>query len=595
MPTRNTDSSAITRLQQARAVAFGQTRQNLLTNSSNPLRAYSTTNPQSGNSNNSVMLNVINGNYTTYDKPFLLTVVSVPPTAELPFPLIPQPSVFVDPPIPIDQTVLYAFQSVLTFGTTNNYGPTVMSRFLYVWFLSVVSAWNWVQTSPQLPRTHDNWDFTVQNPLNYDDSTTWMVITVNYIMSTMSITGYNSNYLLDRTKTCHGWDSQTLASEIARIQAAGNWTGWTTAWTTWLTDRNADGYLTAKIPGPLPGSPNSQYKNGSTTLNPLLTVDPSTYTAPTQWTPLVLNGANKLYATPTWNNVRSTCLSAQDEQGLSDLAAPYFPSTPQARYADLSGMLDKTATMTDYDKLTAEWWAGGPTTSTPPGILMWYWKNYMATYNISDTQGTRAFMLSGLQVAIGLFEAGRVAWGQKLLYTQARPIQDIRRLWRGQVVTGYTGQGVSGEAWMPYQEATFVTPPFPDFVSGHSTYSAVFANTMAQWFGDDIRTDKLVTMTDLNLVTPTLSGVIETQPFGTVVFPVGSSGIQPGVVPAQATTISFTKWSDLAQSAGISRQYGGIHCMSAHLGSLAMIGDDNGVILNEMNGLYKMIKNSWSF
>jgi hypothetical protein len=542
------------------------------------------------------MLDVVNGNYTTYQQTFPITVVSVPPTSELPFPLIPQPSVFVDPPIPIDQTVLYAFQSVLAFGASKNYAPTVMSRFLYVWFLSVVSAWNWVQTSPQLPGTHDGWNFAIQNPLNYDDSTTWMVITVNYIMSTMSVTGYDSTYLLNRTKTCHGWDSQTLASEIARIQAAGNWTGWTTAWSSWLTGRNADGYLVAKAPALIPTNrtPTAQYPNANVTLNPSLTVEPN-YIDPAKWTPLVLNGANKLYATPTWNNVRSTCLSAQDEQDLSGLATPYFPSTTQARYADLSGMLDKTATMTDYDKLTAEWWAGGPTTSTPPGILMWYWKNYMATYSISDTQGTRAFMLSGLQVAIGLFEAGRVAWGQKLYYTQARPIQDIRRLWRNQIVIGYNGQGISGEAWMPYQESTFVTPPFPDFVSGHSTYSAVFANTMAQWFGDTIRTDKLVTMTDLNLVTPTLSGVVETQPFGTVVFPVGSSGIQPGVVPAQPTTISFTNWSQLAQSAGISRQYGGIHCMSAHLGSLAIVGDDDGVILNGSNGLYKMIKTSWSF
>jgi len=95
-------------------------------------------------------------------------------------------------------------------------------------------------------------------------------------------------------------------------------------------------------------------------------------------------------------------------------------------------------------------------------------------------------------------------------------------------------------------------------------------------------------MTDLNLVTPTLSGQVQTQPFGTVVFPRGSSGIQPGVVPAQTTTLSFTTWSGLAQSAGISRQYGGIHCMSAHLGSVAMIGNDS-------QGLYKMIKDGWSF
>jgi hypothetical protein len=147
---------------------------------------------------------------------------------------------------------------------------------------------------------------------------------------------------------------------------------------------------------------------------------------------------------------------------------------------------------------------------------------------------------------------------------------------------------------MPYQEVNFVTPPFPDFVSGHSGYSAVFANTMAQWFGDDIRTDGLVTMTDLNLVTPVQLG-IQTQPFGTIVFPQGSSEIQHDVVPTQATTLSFTTWSGLAQSAGISRQYGGIHCLSAHLGSLALIGDNDGVVLNGTTGLYKMIKNSWSF
>ena len=166
-------------------------------------------------------------------------------------------------------------------------------------------------------------------------------------------------------------------------------------------------------------------------------------------------------------------------------------------------------------------------------------------------------------------------------YTQSRPIQEIRRTYRGQRLTGYDGQGVSGELWMPYQEATFVTPPFPDFVSGHSAFSKMFADVMEEWFGNAIDTSKMANLSDLNLVTADLSAP-QQNPFGTVIFPPGSSRIQPGVVPAQPTTLSFTSWSELAYSAGISRQYGGIHASSAHAGSLAIVA-----------GLYPLIQSYW--
>ena len=134
---------------------------------------------------------------------------------------------------------------------------------------------------------------------------------------------------------------------------------------------------------------------------------------------------------------------------------------------------------------------------------------------------------------------------------------------------------------MPYQEANFVTPPFPDFTSGHSAYSKIFANVMGQWFGDAIDTSKIVTLSDLSRVTPDLTAA-QTGPFGSVVFPTGSSLIQPAVVPAAPTTLAFTTWSGLAESAGLSRQYGGIHALSAHEGSLAIVA-----------GLYPMIRAAW--
>jgi hypothetical protein len=109
----------------------------------------------------------------------------------------------------------------------------------------------------------------------------------------------------------------------------------------------------------------------------------------------------------------------------------------------------------------------------------------------------------------------------------------------------------------------------------------MFADVMEQWFGDAIDTSKTANLSDLNLVTADLSG-LQQNPFGTIVFPIGSSLIQPGVVPAQPTTLSFTSWSQLASSAGISRQYGGIHAISAHAGSLAIVA-----------GLYPLINSYW--
>ena len=587
MTQRNYDASMLTFLMRDRANANFYKRQAYLTNTAaNPATNYPLGNPQSGNFDASLIGNVAAGSYTTYTKAALLSVPSVPCSCEV---LGPLP--FVDPPIPVDVSVLYAFEAFLAYAATQNYPPTVMSRLLYLWFASVVGAWNWVQSSPQLSGTVDSWTWTTQSPLSYDDSTTWLILAINAIMPRFVASGYDYAYLLNRTQTCHGWTSAELAAAIQRIQDAGAWSAWTTTWSSWYTNRGGDGSTTWKV-GVSPPTPAVAFVNGTTYLNANDTVDPATYADPSGWTPLWIQavdvsgtwtgGTKQKYATYNWGAVTSTCLSAKDETDLSGLAAPFFPGAA-LRQSELADVVSKTAALTDSQKLTAEWWAGGPYTLTPPGILMWFWKHYMATYGSGG--GDRAFLLSGLQIAVGLFETGRVVWAQKLAYKQARPIQEIRRLYRGQVLTGYNGQGVSGEAWMPYQEATFVTPPFPDFVSGHSAFSAMFAAVMAQWFGDTIRTDKTVALTDLGLVTPMLAGSVQTRPFGSVVIPSGSSRVQPGAVPASPVTLGWTTWSDLAASAGISRQYGGIHAQSAHLGSLALV--------NGSTGLYQKIRTYW--
>jgi hypothetical protein len=177
------------------------------------------------------------------------------------------------------------------------------------------------------------------------------------------------------------------------------------------------------------------------------------------------------------------------------------------------------------------------------------------------------FVWSGLDLSLHLFEMGRIVWGLKKAHMEARPIQEIRRLYRGQTVKKYDGTDILGESWVPYQETNFVTPPFADFPSGHSAFSRSFANVMNAWFGTSIDSAVNVNLSDITLISPALSP--QTVSFGSFVFGTGASLIQPGAVPSAPTTLIWSTWNDLAESAGISRKYGGIHATSAHTGSVA--------------------------
>jgi hypothetical protein len=44
---------------------------------------------------------------------------------------------------------------------------------------------------------------------------------------------------------------------------------------------------------------------------------------------------------------------------------------------------------------------------------------------------------------------------------------------------------IRGEDWLPYQRANFVTPSFPEYLSGHSTFSAAAAMLLKAATGSD--------------------------------------------------------------------------------------------------------------
>ena len=487
-------------------------------------------------------------------------------------------------PTPLQTFVFATLEVVFQYISSTNCGPTRASRYFYLWMNTVATAYSWVQATGPLNRVVDGWNWSPHYPLplaKEDYVATWMTQALVVAMPLL-IPTVTAAHLLQLERNLRLWTPLEQATQAGLVKELGRFKQWKAAWLLWFSLRQTDGNVAAQAP-PL----FSQLPNGGILLDPAICQDITAYPQPTRWTPLVLKSIPKPYYTRTWETVRSIVLTAANDTTAKAAAAPYFPGydTP-ARQTELDDVIAKTGLLgipgllSDTEKVVAEFWAGGPNTITPPGMFMWLWRQHGLAFQVATTQSYDTLFYSGLDLAIHLMEVGRVAWGLKLQYIEARPIQDIRRYYATTDLSGWqttvdpaTGgllpaQDVSGCLWRPYQAANFVTPPFPDFVSGHSAYSQSFATVMSGWYGASIPTSLPTVAYDLPLFSPLFRGP-QTQPFGVFAISPGTSEVQPSIVPATPLTLAFATWSDIALSAGYSRQWGGIHAMSAHVGAVA--------------------------
>ena len=90
--------------------------------------------------------------------------------------------------------------------------------------------------------------------------------------------------------------------------------------------------------------------------------------------------------------------------------------------------------------------------------------------------------------------------------------------------------------WLPYQKRTFVTPAFPGYISGHSTFSRAAAEVLAA-----------ITCS------PFFPGGLGTFTAPSNTFLKFESG------PSQTVQLQWATYFDASDQAGISRLYGGIH------------------------------------
>ncbi|MGB8476681.1 MAG: vanadium-dependent haloperoxidase [Candidatus Acidiferrum sp.] len=244
-------------------------------------------------------------------------------------------------------------------------------------------------------------------------------------------------------------------------------------------------------------------------------------------------GAQWCYVTPFATSKREEFRSAI-EPGPARYGAPEYEQQALE-------LVELSAKLTDRQKMIAEYWSDGPNTEQLPG----HWLRIAESVSTRDHHSLDDDVKMLFVLSNAMLDAGIAAWDAKRVYDSVRPATAIPFLFGDKKIRAWGGPGqgtveMDGSDWIPYQAKTSPTPPYPDFVSGRSTYSAAAARILALWTGSD-RFNNFAT------------------------FPKGSSKIEPNITPREPVVLKWETFTEAADEAGMSCRYGGIDFRRADL------------------------------
>jgi hypothetical protein len=454
-----------------------------------------------------------------------------------------------NPPCNGDDAVLLWNEQLLATIRANapGTGPTISSRALGVLHTAIYDAWS----------AYDPAKATLQNgnteqPLSSDpavnDADKSKAISFAAYTTLVDLFPYRQQVFTDYMKTLYpDFASDTSTPALTGIRAAqavikdrhtdGDGSNQTT---------NADGTVSYPCTPAGSGTP-CPYQPAKQWYESYKPTDPWTWqqlcvplsTANLLTSPPSCGGAVQQPLTPQWGNIKPFA-------SLTALLTKVGPP-PQTTTDIATALADTDLRGPDVNrkKVIAEYWADGPRTEFPPG--------HMAVF----AQFLCRKMRAGLDTDVKMFfalgnavmDAGIAAWLVKYKYDYWRPITAIRNQYRDKPVTSWIGPNapntingfgtVQGQDWKPYQADGVVTPPFPEYVSGHSTFSAAGNVIMVGFTGSDNFGGRIT--------------ISAKNPDGTY-----WSKIEPGL-PATPVTLSWPTYTAMADEAGLSRRYGGIH------------------------------------
>lgn len=227
---------------------------------------------------------------------------------------------------------------------------------------------------------------------------------------------------------------------------------------------------------------------------------------PAHWVPTSMIRMQQTPLLPNWGKNRTFALATG---ATCTLPPPLeYSEDPESEfYKQAKEVYDIKANLTDEQKKTARFWSDDPMLSpTPPG----HWISI--TLEIILAQGLDAAHAADAlaRVGIAVADAFIACWQSKFEFDLLRPVTYIRR--------------VIDPKWDPL----LITPPFPEYPSGHSLQSGAAATVLGAIFGAEFA------FTDATHV---------------------DDGIPERHFP--------TFWA-AAEEAAMSRMYGGIHFRAAN-------------------------------
>lgn len=267
------------------------------------------------------------------------------------------------------------------------------------------------------------------------------------------------------------------------------------------------------------------------------------------------------FLTPHWYRVTPFAL---------DSAEQFRPGPPplvgsEQLKKEVDECIEYNASLTPEQKAIVEFMRDGPRSTGQSG----HWLKFAMVVSTRDRndldRDVKLFFTVG-NCALDTFIA---AWESKRYYDSSRPWTLVRHYYRGKTIKGWAGPGqgvtdIKGDDWHPYSPSTFITPPFPGYVSGHSCISGGCAEILKLFTGSD----------KCGFVEPRQAGELTEQGFTCREMQQLDGRPLAEIIGAEHAScdimLPIPTFTDAAEMAGISRVMGGYHIQADNVAGLKL-------------------------
>lgn len=263
---------------------------------------------------------------------------------------------------------------------------------------------------------------------------------------------------------------------------------------------------------------------------------------PNHWQPLRISASRiglkvQQFDCAQWANVTPFALSS----ALQFIPTPGPAHYPSAAYTEQAQqILHYSSSLTDEQKVIAEYWMNGPNQEQQPG----HWCLFAQFISQRDSHTLDQNVKLFFALSNAALDTSIACWATKRAYDSAYPITAIHYLFKGKQVRAWAGpdkgqQWIDGQYWLPYRPVASISPAFPEYCSEQSAFSAAAAEILRSFTGND------------HLAT-------------SYTRPAHSLLVEPNT-PANSVTLSWPTLSQAADQAGLSSRYSGTHFTQSDL------------------------------